>query len=152
MWLDQIRIATLSLLLALPGALWAQEPKAPSPAAAAPKTEPPKPAPKPKGKAQAKAKPSDGAPVKPQVAAKAKARSKELKAKKKQAQAAPILPPVNINRASKEELLKLPGMTPAFADKLIANRPFKTKSALVTRDVLPYSLYYALKRRMTAVQ
>lgn len=151
MWLDRIRIATMSLLMALPGALQAQEPPAPkpTPAPVAPKTGTPKITPRAKGKA--KPAPADNAPVKPQVAASAKARSKELATKRKNAQAAPALPPVDINRASKEELLKLPGMTSAFADKLIANRPFKTKSALVTKDVLPYSLYYALKGRMTAV-
>jgi DNA uptake protein ComE-like DNA-binding protein len=59
---------------------------------------------------------------------------------------------VDINHASKEEWMKLPGMTEAYAAKLIAGRPYKTKAHLVTHDILPFALYDALKGRIIAKQ
>jgi radical SAM superfamily enzyme with C-terminal helix-hairpin-helix motif len=53
----------------------------------------------------------------------------------------PPPPPVGIdlNRANGEDIAKLPGLTPADADRIIANRPYDTKDAplrrgLVTRE------------------
>jgi DNA uptake protein ComE-like DNA-binding protein len=44
---------------------------------------------------------------------------------------------VNINRASREELLNLPGITEHEADRIIAERPYDNTDDLVRRHVLP---------------
>lgn len=153
MWLDRSKAAVLALLLASGAGLCAQSPKtegqAPAAEAKAPvaSTKSSKAA-KPKAKAPA----PDQADLKPLVAAQSQARSKSLKEAKRKAKPVPESARVDINRASKEELLKLPGMTDAYASKLIAGRPYKTKAHLVTHDILPYALYDALKGRIIAKQ
>ncbi len=159
MWLDRIRIAPLSLCFALAGSLSAQEakPAAPAPvpaptAAPAPPAAPKATPPKAKGKAKPKAAPpADNAPVRPEVAARAKDRSRKLKAEKK-ATTAPLPPPVDVNSASKEELMKLPGITEAYADKIIAKRPYPTKTYLILRGAIPHAVYTSLKGRIAARQ
>ncbi len=153
MWLDRTQIATLSLLVSLSGILSAQEAKPATPALASPSAEAPKPAaPKAKVKAKAKAKPApaDNAAVKPEVAARSKVRSKQLQAQKK-ATTVPLGPPVDVNSASKEELMKLPGVTEAYADKIIAKRPYPTKTYLILRGAIPHAVYLSLKGRIAAV-
>jgi len=43
---------------------------------------------------------------------------------------------VDLNTASKEDLMKLPGVDDATADKIIAGRPYTSKSELVKKNVL----------------
>ena len=43
---------------------------------------------------------------------------------------------VDLNTASKEDLMKLPGVDDATADKIIAGRPYSSKSELVKKSVL----------------
>ncbi|MBI2317344.1 MAG: helix-hairpin-helix domain-containing protein [Betaproteobacteria bacterium] len=43
---------------------------------------------------------------------------------------------VDINSARKAELMKLPGIGEAEADKIIAGRPFPTKARLVTNNII----------------
>jgi competence protein ComEA len=43
---------------------------------------------------------------------------------------------VDLNTASKEDLMKLPGVDDATADKIIAGRPYSSKSELVKKNVL----------------
>jgi DNA uptake protein ComE-like DNA-binding protein len=43
---------------------------------------------------------------------------------------------VDLNEASREELLRLPGMSPALADGIIQHRPYRKLDDLVTRKVL----------------
>jgi len=57
--------------------------------------------------------------------AKAKARAKKRQARAK-ADAEAKARAIDINHASKAELKKLPGMTDAYADAIIAMRPYKT--------------------------
>jgi competence protein ComEA len=45
-------------------------------------------------------------------------------------------PRINVNTATKEELMGLPGMTDETVDKLMAARPFKSKSQLVSKKIL----------------
>jgi competence protein ComEA len=52
---------------------------------------------------------------------------------------------VDINRAKKEELMKLPGISDAEADKIIAGRPFGSKAWLVTNKIIPMETYQAVK-------
>ncbi|MCX7176006.1 MAG: helix-hairpin-helix domain-containing protein [Proteobacteria bacterium] len=69
---------------------------------------------------------------------------------KKQAAAKTKL--VNINGASKEELMTLPNIGAAEAEKIIAGRPYGSKSWLMTRNVLPESTYVTLKALVVAKQ
>lgn len=59
---------------------------------------------------------------------------------------------VDINSASRAELKTLPGIGDAEADKIIANRPYLTKSSLVSKKVLELGPYDALRGRIIAVQ
>jgi DNA uptake protein ComE-like DNA-binding protein len=59
---------------------------------------------------------------------------------------------VDINSASKAELKKLPNVDDATADKIIAGRPYLSKSKLVTRDIIPRLLYEGLKTKIIAKQ
>jgi competence protein ComEA len=52
---------------------------------------------------------------------------------------------VDINNAKKEELMKLPGISDAKADKIIAGRPFGSKAWLVTNKIIPMETYQAVK-------
>jgi len=45
-------------------------------------------------------------------------------------------PKVNLNTASKEQIMTLPGMTDDAADKIIAGRPFKSKEELVQKNIM----------------
>ena len=58
-------------------------------------------------------------------------------------------PKTDINSASKEDLMKLPGVDDATADKIIAARPFKTRSELVSKNILT-SAQFAKVRTMVA--
>ena len=66
---------------------------------------------------------------------------------------APVAPAklVDINSASRKELKTLPGIGNAEADKIIANRPYLTKTELVTKQVLPYGPYLSLKNLIVAM-
>jgi DNA uptake protein ComE-like DNA-binding protein len=48
---------------------------------------------------------------------------------------------VDINTASKEDLAKLPGIGDAIADKIIAGRPFTSKSELLSRGLMNKAEY-----------
>lgn len=57
---------------------------------------------------------------------------------------------VDINSASKDELMKLPGVTDARADRIIAARPYSDPSELVSKKVLTKGEYDQLSSRVTA--
>lgn len=59
---------------------------------------------------------------------------------------------VDINSASRAELKTLPNIGDAEADRIIANRPYLTKSHLVAKKVLDLAPYDALRGRIIAVQ
>jgi len=58
--------------------------------------------------------------------------------------------PLDLNAATKEQLLKLPGITPAQADRIIAGRPYDDPKDLVTRHILPQTEYDKISDRLTA--
>ena len=59
---------------------------------------------------------------------------------------------VDINSATKAQLKTLPGVTDAYADKIIAGRPYKSKAFLVTNNVIPEALFQTLRHRIVARQ
>lgn len=73
-----------------------------------------------------------------------------LTAKKKAVPAAPERL-VDINSADRKELMTLPGIGAAEAAKIIANRPYLTKTELVTKQVLPAGPFLSLKNKVVAM-
>ena len=57
---------------------------------------------------------------------------------------------VNINKASREDLLTLPGITEHLADRIVAARPFNDAHDLVTRRVLSQEEYEKIRARVIA--
>lgn len=60
--------------------------------------------------------------------------------------------PIDINSASRAELKKLPYITDAEADKIVAGRPYLSKADLVTSKIIPEGVYVAIKDRIIAIQ
>jgi DNA uptake protein ComE-like DNA-binding protein len=58
--------------------------------------------------------------------------------------------PLDLNAASKEELLRLPGITNERADRIIANRPYRESHDVVTRRVLSEAEYHRIEDQVTA--
>jgi len=59
---------------------------------------------------------------------------------------------VNLNKASREELLSLPGVTDREADSIVADRPFRDTHELVTRHIVSREEYDKIKDRIIAGQ
>jgi len=55
---------------------------------------------------------------------------------------------LNLNEASKNELLDLPGVTAARAGRIITSRPFGSTNELVTRRILSEADYDRIKDRI----
>jgi len=59
---------------------------------------------------------------------------------------------VDINSASKKELIALPGISEADADKIIAGRPYLTKAHLATKNIITRGAYEGIRMRVIAKQ
>lgn len=81
----------------------------------------------------------------------AKAQKPAAPAKNKAAAAAPAKL-VDINSAGKAELMKLPGIGNAEADKIIAGRPYLSKARLATQNIIDREVYEKLKTQVVARQ
>lgn len=64
--------------------------------------------------------------------------------------AAPDL--IDINRATISQLKMLPGIRDAWAEAIVKNRPYKNKTQLLTRKILPVTAYRAIKDQIIAKQ
>lgn len=57
---------------------------------------------------------------------------------------------VDINRASMADLVKIPGMTPSWAGRIVRFRPYHAKSDLLERGVLPSDVYDRIRNYVIA--
>jgi competence protein ComEA len=58
---------------------------------------------------------------------------------------------VDLNSASRKELMTLPGIGTAEAGRIVANRPYLTKTDLVAKNVMPVGPYVSLKHLVVAL-
>ena len=58
--------------------------------------------------------------------------------------------PLDLNRASKDQLLTLPGMSSEAADRVIAGRPYSSAHELVSRRAISEQEYAKIKDQVTA--
>ena len=59
---------------------------------------------------------------------------------------------VDINSASDAELKAIPGLGDAYIAKIVVNRPYANKTQLVSKKVLPESVYEKIKDKIIAKQ
>jgi predicted DNA-binding helix-hairpin-helix protein len=59
---------------------------------------------------------------------------------------------VDVNSASRKELKTLPGIGDAEADRIIAGRPYLSKTHLVSDARIPAGIYQSIRHRIIAIQ
>lgn len=60
--------------------------------------------------------------------------------------------PLDLNTATKAELIALPGVGEAIAAKIVAARPFKAKDELVSKGIVTEAAYAKFKDMVIAKQ
>jgi DNA uptake protein ComE-like DNA-binding protein len=58
--------------------------------------------------------------------------------------------PLDINTATREQLKTLPGIGSAYADKIIAGRPYTAKNQLTQRKIIPLAAYSRIQSMIVA--
>jgi len=62
----------------------------------------------------------------------------------------PPIPQLDINHASIAQLLKVPGITQTYAQRIVEGRPYSTKGQLKTSGILPPDVYAKVKDHLVA--
>ena len=62
------------------------------------------------------------------------------------------VPKLDINSASKEDLMKLPGIGEDTAEKIVEGRPYKTKGELLTKKLVTRAQYTKIRYKVIAKQ
>ena len=60
--------------------------------------------------------------------------------------------PLDLNTATKAELIRLPAIGEVYAQRIIDHRPYRQKDELVQRDIIPASVYAQISDQIIAKQ